>query len=172
MDREARSSTQQSLDMLDLAIEKTEQGIAMKDVLGNDEKNELKVARPVFDQKQNFWYVGTPPALEEPLVEFKPEAHLGKMPWELVASGTSEQLVFDPKLNFWYAKKAEEKKDEEAEAAAIREKMEKEGRAIVEEEKAKANCVFNFVSRFSISTFRSSWRRRRERRRRPLSTSR
>ena len=138
MNREARSITQQSLDMLDLAIEKTEQGIAMKDVLGNDEKNELTVARPVFDQKLNFWYVGTPPALEEPLVEFKLEGHLGKMPWESDASGTSEQLVFDPKLNFWYAKKAEEKKDEEA-AAAIREKMEKEGRAIVEEEKAKAN---------------------------------
>ena len=137
MNREARSITQQSLDMLDLAIKKTEQGIALKDVLGNDEKNELKVARPVFDQKQNFWYVGTPPALEEPLVEFKLEGHLGKMPWESDASGTSEQLVFDPKLNFWYAKKAEEKKDEEA-AAAIREKMEKEGRAIVEEEKAKA----------------------------------
>ena len=72
------------------------------------------------------------------MVEFKPDAHLGKMPWQTDASGTSEQLVFDPKLNFWYAKKAEEKKDEEAEAAAIREKMEKEGRAIVEEEKAKA----------------------------------
>ena len=144
MNREARSITQQSLDMLDLAIKKTEQGIALKDVRSNDEKNELTVARPVFDPKLNFWYVGTPPALEEPLAEFKPVAQLGKMPWESDASGTSEQLVFDPKLNFWYAKKAEEKKDEEkkdeeAEAAAIREKMEKEGRAIVEEEKAKAN---------------------------------
>ena len=139
MDREARSITQQSLDMLDLAIKKSEQGIALKDVRSNDEKNELTMARPVFDQKLNFWYVGTPPALEEPLAEFKPEGHLGKMPWQSDASGTSEQLVFDPKLNFWYAKKAEEKKDEEAEAAAIREKMEKEGRAIVEEEKAKAN---------------------------------
>ena len=138
MNREARSITQQSLEMLDLAIKKTEQGIALKDVRSNDEKNELTVARPVFDQKLNFWYVGTPPALEEPLVEFKPESQLVKMPWESDASGTSEQLVFDPKLNFWYAKKAEEKKDEEAEAAAIREKMEKEGRAIVEEEKAKA----------------------------------
>ena len=139
MNREARSITQQSLEMLDLAIKKTEQGVALKDILGNDEKNELTVARPVFDQKLNFWYVGTPPALEEPLAEFKPEAQLGKKPWESVDSGTSEQLVFDPKLNFWYAKKAEEKKDEEAEAAAIREKMEKEGRAIVEEENAKAN---------------------------------
>ena len=144
MNREARSITQQSLEMLDLAIKKTEQGIALKDVRSNDEKNELTVARPVFDPKLNFWYVGTPPALEEPLVEFKPERHLGKMPWESDASGTSEQLVFDPKLNFWFAKKAEEKKDEEkkdeeAEAAAIREKMEKEGRAIVEEENAKAN---------------------------------
>ena len=116
MNREARSITQQSQEMLDLAIKKTEQGITLKDVRSNDEKKELTVARPVFDPKLNFWYVGSPPALEEPLVEFKPEAHLGKMPWESVASGTSEQLVFDPKLNFWYAKKAEEKKDEEAEA--------------------------------------------------------
>merc|ERR1711936_1276616 len=62
------------------------------------------------------------------------------MPWESGTTEPSDDLMFDPKLNFWYSKRAEKvsPRDEEAEAASTREKMEREGRAIVEEEKAKA----------------------------------
>ena len=93
------------------------------------------VARPVFDPKLNFWYAGTPPALEEPLVEINPQAQ--QSAWQASTPDASEDLVFDPKLNFWFTKKPEQQ-DEEGKAAATREKMEREGRAIMEEEKANA----------------------------------
>ena len=93
------------------------------------------VARPVFDPKLNFWYTGTPPALEEPLVEINPQAE--QSGWQASSTDASDSLVFDPKLNFWFSKKSEQQ-DEEAKAAATREKMEREGRAIIEEEKANA----------------------------------
>ena len=130
--------------MLDVTIKKVEnttvvaENVDLSAIDGKEQAVEM-VARPVFDPKLNFWYTGTPAALEEPLVDINPQIQ-GKMPWESGTTEPSDDLIFDPKLNFWYSKRAEKvsPKDEEAEAASTREKMEREGRAIVEEEKAKA----------------------------------
>merc|ERR1712032_57219 len=134
--KEARRITKQSLDMLDAEIKKVESinleimGGAEK-VVGSEsvrveQKSVELVASPVFDPKLNFWYTGTPPALEEPLVEINPQEEGGKMPWESNTTELSDNLVFDPKLNFWFPKRSNEQ-DEETRAAATREKMEKEG---------------------------------------------
>merc|ERR1711936_741611 len=142
--KEARRITKQILDMLDVTIKKVEdttvvaENVDLSAIDGKEQAVEM-VARPVFDPKLNFWYTGTPAALEEPLVDINQQIQ-GKMPWESGTTEPSDDLIFDPKLNFWYSKQAEKvsPKDEEAEAASTREKMEREGRAIVEEEKAKA----------------------------------
>merc|ERR1712192_78771 len=112
------------------------------------------VATPVFDPKLNFWYTGTPPALEEPLVEINPQEEAGQMaPWQSDTTQLSDNLVFDPKLNFWFSKRSNDQEDEEAQAAATREKMEKEGRAILEEEKANAKAEEEKCARAAASVY-------------------
>jgi len=107
--------------------------------LAEPQQGELKSV-PVFDPKLNFWYHGTPPVLEEVLKTSDSQSP------QLPQSKAADDLVFDPKLNFWYSKKQEDKKeaspdvDVEAKAEAIRQKMEKEGKAIVEAEEAKAKA--------------------------------
>ena len=160
--REARRITKQSLDMLDAEIKKVESinleimGGAEKVVASESVRVEPKsvelVASPVFDPKLNFWYTGTPPALEEPLVEINPQEEGGKMPWESNTTELSDNLVFDPKLNFWFTKRSNEQ-DDEARAAVTREKMEKEGRAILEEEKAKAKAEEEKRARAAASVY-------------------
>ena len=110
-------------------------------------------AVPVFDPKLNFWYTGSPPVLEE--------ANIDGTPIVAKEEGTekSGNLIFDPKLNFWYTKKQSEDEllaiEATAEAAAelTRQKMEKEGRAILEAEKEKAKALEEAASNAAASVY-------------------
>ena len=155
--------------MLEVTIKNGEEGINLKNAGGAEKRKEEAVrvepisvelvARPVFDPKLNFWYTGTPPALEEPLVEVvNGETVCGKMP-SCQSTEASDNLVFDPKLNFWFTKRSEqqqqekEEEEEEGKAAATREKMEREGRAIMEEEKAAAKREEEKCARAAASVY-------------------